>query len=99
MKNENKNSKMTLDKLAVIFAGSFKGFEKRLTSKIDGMATKDGLKDLDTKIEQVRVDLQSFKQETRENFKGVKKDIKDLTETVEDVTFNHESRIEVLEKA
>lgn len=94
---------MTLDKLAVIFANSFEGFEKRLTDK---MATKDGLKnletkidDLDIKVEQVRVDLKSFKQETRENFKEVNKNATDLLKTLEDTTFNHENRIEVLEKA
>src|SRR3989338_5161105 len=41
MKKEVKK-KMTLDGLAVLIAGSFSGFEERLTKKIDGVESRLG---------------------------------------------------------
>ena len=55
------------------------------------MATKEDLLE-------VRTDLKTFKQETRDSFEEVNKKIADLTETLEETTFNHENRIEVLER-
>lgn len=89
---KKKNKEITNIELLKSINRSFSNIEKK-------MATKDDLKNLATKIEieQIRVDLRGFKQETRENFEEVNQKIDDLIETIEDVTSNHESRIEVLE--
>ena len=89
---KKKNKEITNIELLKSINRSFSNIEKK-------MATKDDLKNLATKIEieQIRVDLRGFKQETRENFEEVNQKIDDLIETIEDVKSNHESRIEVLE--
>ena len=90
MIKKNKKSKMTLDKLAVMIAGSFEGFEKRITEK---MATKEDLANLEnsmaTNIEEVKTKIE-----------GLGRRVDDLSDNrVKYTEFNGlKKRVDILEK-
>ena len=86
MKKEVKK-KMTLDGLAVLIAGSFSGFEERLTKKIDGVESRLG--GVEKELEGVKNRLE-----------GTNKRLDDLAETkASKITYKEiENRVGFIEK-
>ena len=92
MIKKNKKSKMTLDKLAVMIAGSFEGFEKRITEK---MATKEDLANLENRMA-TKDDIE----EVKTKIEGLGRRVDDLSDNrVKYTEFNSlKKRVDILEK-
>ena len=90
MIKKNKKSKMTLDKLAVMIAGSFEGFEKRITEK---MATKEDLANLENR-------MATNIKEVKTKIEGLGRRVDDLSDNrVKYTEFNSlKKRVDILEK-
>ncbi|KKS73383.1 hypothetical protein A2W12_02755 [Candidatus Nomurabacteria bacterium RBG_16_40_11] len=100
MKKEVKK-KMTLDGLAVLIAGSFSGFEERLTKKIDGVESRLGgvesrLGGVESRLGGVEKELEGVKN----RLEGTNKRLDDLAETkASKITYKEiENRVGFIEK-
>ena|SRR3989338_4633331 len=93
MKKEVKK-KMTLDGLAVLIAGSFSGFEERLTKKIDGVESRLG--GVESRLGGVEKELEGVKN----RLEGTNKRLDDLAETkASKITYKEiENRVGFIEK-
>ena len=90
MKKDAKK-KMTIDDLAIVMAGSFDGFEKRLTKKIDDV--ENGLR---KEVEGVKKKVEGVKNQ----LEGTNKRIDDFAETkASKITYKElENRVNFMEK-
>src|SRR3989338_7299871 len=100
MKKEVKK-KMTLDGLAVLIAGSFSGFEERLTKKIEGVESRLGgverrLGGVESRLGGVEKELEGVKN----RLEGTNKRLDDLAETkASKITYKEiENRVGFIEK-
>jgi len=92
---------MTLDGLAVLIAGSFSGFEERLTKKIDGVESRLGgvesrLGGVESRLGGVEKELEGVKN----RLEGTNKRLDDLAETkASKITYKEiENRVGFIEK-
>ena len=85
---------MTLDGLAVLIAGSFSGFEERLTKKIDGVESRLG--GVESRLGGVEKELEGVKN----RLEGTNKRLDDLAETkASKITYKEiENRVGFIEK-
>ncbi|OGI70778.1 hypothetical protein A2643_02545 [Candidatus Nomurabacteria bacterium RIFCSPHIGHO2_01_FULL_39_220] len=107
MKKEVKK-KMTLDGLAVLIAGSFSGFEERLTKKIDGVESRLGgvesrLGGVESRLGGVESRLGGVEKElegVKNRLEGTNKRLDDLAETkASKITYKEiENRVGFIEK-
>jgi len=99
---------MTLDGLAVLIAGSFSGFEERLTKKIDGVESRLGgvesrLGGVESRLGGVEKELEGVKNElegVKNRLEGTNKRLDDLAETkASKITYKEiENRVGFIEK-
>ena len=86
----NKDLAKLIDNLALSTKNGFETIRSEMASKIDLQKTE--LK-LQTQISGIEVDLRSFKEETRDNFKELNEKFDDLSDT----SINYDKRIAKLE--